>query len=69
MTKAIVITALPISMEIKSIVLDKIKSISNKKVEIKNIIDASILGGFILRFEDQEYDASMISKLKNITIF
>ena len=66
MTKAIVITALPISTEIKSIVLDKIKSISNKKVEIKNIIDASILGGFILRFEDKEYDASMISKLKKL---
>jgi F-type H+-transporting ATPase subunit delta len=53
-------------MEIKSIVLDKIKSISNKKVEIKNIIDTSILGGFILRFEDKEYDASMISKLKKL---
>ena len=66
MTKAIVITALPISTEIKSIVLEKIKSISNKKVEIKNIIDASILGGFILRFEDKEYDASMISKLKKL---
>ena len=66
MTKAIVITALPITEDISVKVLQKINSISNKKVEIINTIDKRILGGFILRYQGKEYNASLSSKLQKI---
>ena len=66
MTKAIVITALPITEDIKQSALNKINSVSNKTVEIHNIIDKNILGGFILRYEGKEYNASLSNKLQKI---
>ena len=66
MTKAIVITSLPITEDIKQSALNKINSISNKTVEIHNIIDKNILGGFILRYEGKEYNASLSNKLQKI---
>jgi F-type H+-transporting ATPase subunit delta len=66
MTKAIVITSLPITEDIKQSALNKINSISNKTVAIHNIIDKNILGGFILRYEGKEYNASLSNKLQKI---
>ena len=66
--RATVITATPISDKIKTQVLKKLQKISNKSVEIENIIDETILGGFILRYENREYNASFsqrLSKLKS----
>jgi len=66
MTKAIVVTALPITDNIREAALLKINSISSKKVEINNIIDKNILGGFILRYDGKEYNASLSNKLQKI---
>ena len=66
MTKAIVVTALPITDNIREAALLKINSISSKKVEINNIIDKIILGGFILRYDGKEYNASLSNKLQKI---
>ena len=44
----------------------KINSISSKKVEINNIIDKNILGGFILRYDGKQYNASLSNKLQKI---
>ena len=66
--RATVITATPISDKIKTQVLKKLQKLSNKSVEIENIIDETILGGFILRYENREYNASLsqrLSKLKS----
>ena len=59
MTKAVVVTAVPITNSIKEAALTKISSISSKKVEINNVIDKNILGGFILRYDGKEYNASL----------
>ena len=66
MTKAIVVTAVPITNSIKEAALTKISSISSKKVEINNVIDKNILGGFILRYDGKEYNASLSNKLQKI---
>lgn len=66
MTKAVVVTALPITDSIREAALLKINSISSKKVEINNIIDKNILGGFILRYDGKEYNASLSNKLQKI---
>jgi F-type H+-transporting ATPase subunit delta len=66
MIKAVVVTAVPITESIKQKALLKINSISSKKVEINNIIDKNILGGFILRYDGKEYNASLSNKLQKI---
>ena len=59
-----VTTAIAITPELEAKVLAKIKEFSNKKVTIENIVDASIIGGFILRIGDKQYNASVASRLQ-----
>jgi len=56
----------PITEDIELKVLAKIKELSNKAVTVKNIVDESILGGFILRVGDVQYNASVASKLNKL---
>lgn len=62
--KARVTTAIAMDETMEAKVLDKIKQISDKKVTIENVIDPSILGGFILRIGDQQFNASLANKLQ-----
>ena len=64
--KATVVTAIPISDKIKNQVLKKIQTLSNKSIEIENIIDKTIIGGFILRYENREYNASFLQRLNKL---
>jgi F-type H+-transporting ATPase subunit delta len=60
------ITAQAISEEFKASIIAKVQSSMNSKIELTEKIDKSILGGFILRVEDQQYDASVSNKLKQL---
>lgn len=59
-----VTTAIPMDKEMESQVLAKILTFSNKKVVIENIVDPAIIGGFILRMGDQQYNASVANRLQ-----
>lgn len=59
-----VTTAVPLDDEMKSKVMSKILTFSNKKINIENIVDPSIIGGFILRIGDQQYNASVANRLQ-----
>jgi F-type H+-transporting ATPase subunit delta len=61
-----VTTAFPITPELETKVLAKIAEFSSKKITIENIVDPSIIGGFILRVGDQQYNASVASKLSEL---
>lgn len=61
-----VTTAFPITADLEAKVLDKIATISNKKVTIENIVDPSIIGGFILRIGDKQYNASVANRLQEL---
>ncbi len=62
-----VTTAIPLSEEIEQKVLNKIKELTgSSKVTLENTIDESILGGFILRIGDLQYNASIANKLSKI---
>jgi len=63
---AFVTTAVPLSGELEKKVLSKVSSITGNKITIKNKIDKSIVGGFILRVGDLQYDASIANKLNTI---
>jgi len=59
-------TAIPLNSELNNQVLDKVKEITGKKASIENIINPDILGGFILRIGDIQYDASIANKLQSL---
>lgn len=63
---ATVTTAIAMDQEIEAKVLSKILEFSNKKVVIDNKIDESIIGGFILRIGDKQYNASVASRLQTL---
>ncbi|PCI35682.1 MAG: ATP synthase F1 subunit delta [Flavobacteriaceae bacterium] len=60
---AIVTTAIPLTDALNTQVLAKVKEITGKEAMIKNTIDPTIIGGFILRIGDVQYDASIANKL------
>jgi len=61
-----VTTAFPITAELESKILAKVATISNKKITIENIVDPSIIGGFILRIGDKQFNASVSNSLKEL---
>ncbi len=63
---ATVTTAVPMSSDLEIKVLAKIKELTNKAVVLENIVDADILGGFILRVGDKQYNASIANKLNKL---
>ncbi|MES2240869.1 MAG: ATP synthase F1 subunit delta [Bacteroidota bacterium] len=59
-----VTTAIPMDADLEAKVLAKIASLSDKKITIKNIVDPAIIGGFILRIGDKQYNASIANRLQ-----
>ncbi|TDU43570.1 ATP synthase F1 subcomplex delta subunit [Gelidibacter sediminis] len=63
---ATVTTAVALTEELKAKVLAKVKELTGKEAEILSVVDHSILGGFILRVGDMQYDASIANKLNQL---
>jgi len=61
--KAIVTTAIALTPELKQQVLIEAKKLTEKKVILENKIDPSIIGGYILKIGDMQYDASVSNQL------
>lgn len=59
-----VTTAISMDAALESQVLAKIATLSNKKITIENIVDPAIIGGFILRIGDKQYNASVANRLQ-----
>jgi F-type H+-transporting ATPase subunit delta len=59
-----VTTAIPMDADLEAKVLAKIATLSDKKITIENIVDPAIIGGFILRIGDQQYNASVANRLQ-----
>ena len=63
---AIVTSAIPLTDDLKDKILTKVKNIVGKKVSIENIIDPSLIGGFILRVGDKQFDASISGEMNDL---
>jgi F-type H+-transporting ATPase subunit delta len=63
---AFVTTAVPLTADLEKKILEKVLQLTGKKVEVKSTIDEKIIGGFVLRVGDLQYDASIASKLSNL---
>jgi len=58
-----VTTAIPLTQKLENTILEKVKSLTGKAVTVKNTVNPDIIGGFILRVGDLQYDASITGKL------
>jgi F-type H+-transporting ATPase subunit delta len=63
---ATVTTAVALTEEVERLVLDKIVTLTGKKADLENVINPAILGGFILRVGDVQYDASISNYLNEL---
>lgn len=62
-----VTTAVPLSSALESKVMAKVKELTgSEKVTLTNEIDPEIIGGFILRVGDIQYNASIANQLGNL---
>ena len=64
--QATVTTAVPMTEALEKKVLTKLKTLSSKEVTLTKIVDETILGGFILRDGDKQYNASVSNQLNEI---
>ncbi|PSR03839.1 MAG: ATP synthase F1 subunit delta [Bacteroidetes bacterium SW_10_40_5] len=58
-----VYTSTELPDETKKKMKDKLKDQDVKEVKLENIVDESLIGGFVLKFGDKLWDASVASKL------
>jgi F-type H+-transporting ATPase subunit delta len=65
-TETILTTAIPVNDKVRKQMADLISSTFNTKVELKEIVDKEIIGGFILKVNDNFIDASVRNKLRKI---
>lgn len=61
-----VTTAVPLTTDLEKKILAKVTELTGNKVSIENKIDESIIGGFVLRVGDLQYDASIANKLSSL---
>lgn len=62
-----VTTAVPMDAALESQVIKKIQSLAvGKTVRIENTIDPTLIGGFVIRIGDMQYNASLASKLQQL---
>ena len=64
--EATVITAVPMTSAMEVKIMTKLKTLSSKDLSLKKRVDETILGGFILRVGDQQYNASVSSQLNEL---
>mgnify|MGYP006100750377 FL=1 len=63
---AFVTTAVPMTPELEVKVMAKLKTLTTKEVTLNKTVDKNILGGFVLRVGDQQYDASVSNQLNTL---
>jgi len=61
-----VTTAVALTKQLEDKIQEKIVALTGNNATIKNIIDPAIIGGFILRVGDLQYDASISNQFKEL---
>ena len=66
LAEAIATTAVPITPNLEKEILKKIVTLTNKKVSLINKVNPEIIGGFILRLDDIELNASVAHQINTL---
>lgn len=64
--EAIVTTAVPLNDELQQVVMAKVKELTGEEASLRQVIDEDIIGGFVLKVGDLQYDASIARKFSNL---
>ena len=59
-------SALPLSNENKSELISILQSQVGKQLEITEIIDPSLIGGFVIEYNDQQWDVSLRNEIRKL---
>jgi F-type H+-transporting ATPase subunit delta len=65
-TESVLTTAVKVDPRVKDQISNMIEDLFKTKVDLKEVIDDTIIGGFILKVEDNYIDASVRNKLRKI---
>jgi F-type H+-transporting ATPase subunit delta len=60
------ITAIKADKEIRETIISKLKQITEKDIELNETVDEDIIGGFVIKLGDYEYNASIANQLKRL---
>lgn len=66
LVEAVATTAVPITPELEKEILAKVSTLTDKKVTLVNKVDPEIIGGFILRLDDIQLNASVAHQLNTL---
>jgi len=66
-TESVLTTSVKVDSNVKKQITEMIAEVFNTKVELEEVIDPDIIGGFILRIDDNYIDASIKNKLRKIS--
>ncbi len=59
-------TAVPLSKDLEEEILDRVERLTGNKVSLENTVDENIIGGFVLRVGDMQFNASIANQLSNL---
>jgi F-type H+-transporting ATPase subunit delta len=65
-TESSLTTAVKVDTAVKKQIIDLISDVFSTKVKLEEIIDRDIIGGFILKVDDNYIDASIRNKLRRV---
>ncbi len=63
---AVLTSAQPLSEALVLQIVNTLETEFNAKVELRQKVDPKLIGGFVIRVEDKQYDASLSTQLKKI---
>jgi F-type H+-transporting ATPase subunit delta len=61
-----ILSAVALNDTTRNLIVSKIQHSSTEKLEVEEIIDPSLIGGFIVRMDDKQIDASVASQINNL---
>lgn len=61
-----IVTATPLNAQTKENILSKVRGLISGNLEVTEEIDASLIGGFVVKMDDKQIDASVSNQLNNL---
>ena len=59
-------TAVPLTKSLEEAMLKRVHETVDNEVSLVNVVDPSIIGGFVLRIGDKQYDSSVATRLGDL---
>lgn len=61
-----IVSATPLTEQTRNTIIAKVQASVKGSLEVTEKIDASLIGGFVVKMDDKQIDASVVSQLNNL---